>query len=272
MPRNKKLDIDVNKVMDVAKPGKTAPDASGRPLIVGHQPMVKDPMMSNPTAPADDLVQKEDQKSMTSHTGLTIQPGSSSDATPDSKDQTETTPEVGDKLPPESKPADAPILPDSFIQDNSSPKDEIPQKDTKENKPVVQESREPEQEAPDKPKVEEVPKPAETQPEDKEETDDSSAEPSGDDAAAVDAVASEAGAKKQPTGPTDEEKAKQTALDNAIASKQYFVPISRAKSRGVSHMITVALVVALLLAIAVELAIDSGVLNVNVPPVVDLIK
>lgn len=32
-------------MVDVAKPGKTAPDASTRPLIVGHRPLVKDPTM-----------------------------------------------------------------------------------------------------------------------------------------------------------------------------------------------------------------------------------
>lgn len=34
-------------MVDVAKPGKTAPDTSTRPLIVGHKPLVKDPMVSS---------------------------------------------------------------------------------------------------------------------------------------------------------------------------------------------------------------------------------
>jgi hypothetical protein len=40
-----KSDAD-KQVMDVAKPGKTAPDASAKPVIVGHKPMVQDPMMT----------------------------------------------------------------------------------------------------------------------------------------------------------------------------------------------------------------------------------
>lgn len=271
MPRSKKPDEEANKVMDVAKPGKTAPDASSRPLIVGHQPMVKDPMMSNPTAPADDLEQKEDQKSITSHTGLTIQPGSSADTTLDSKDQTETTPELGDKLPPAPTTDNAPILPDSFMQENTGTPEQKPEPIVQDTVPPPEQTKPPELEVPTEPKAEDIPKPSEPQP-DQADPDESSAEPSGDDAAAVDAVASEAGAKKQPTGPTEAENAKQAALEKAIASKQYFVPISRTKSRGVSHMITVALVVVLLLAVAVELAIDAGVLNVGVPPVIDLIK
>lgn len=35
------------KVMeDVAKPGKTTPDATSKPIIVGHKPLLKDPMVT----------------------------------------------------------------------------------------------------------------------------------------------------------------------------------------------------------------------------------
>lgn len=36
------------KVFDVMRPGKTVAQATSRPVIVGHKPQVKDPMMSNP--------------------------------------------------------------------------------------------------------------------------------------------------------------------------------------------------------------------------------
>ncbi len=36
---------ETKKTMDVAKPGKSAPDASSRPVIVSHRPEVKDPMV-----------------------------------------------------------------------------------------------------------------------------------------------------------------------------------------------------------------------------------
>lgn len=38
------------KAIDVAKPGKTSPDASSRPVIVTHKPMIKDPMMKDEAA------------------------------------------------------------------------------------------------------------------------------------------------------------------------------------------------------------------------------
>lgn len=37
------------KVFDVSRPGKTSPGSTSRPVIVGHKPQVKDPMMSERT-------------------------------------------------------------------------------------------------------------------------------------------------------------------------------------------------------------------------------
>lgn len=39
------------QVFDVAKPGKTPAEASSRPIIVTHKPMIEDPMVSKKTAP-----------------------------------------------------------------------------------------------------------------------------------------------------------------------------------------------------------------------------
>jgi hypothetical protein len=58
------------KVFDVAKPGDSKPDASARPIIVGHGPMVQDPMMAAeskdksepPTAPDLDAKAKADEE------------------------------------------------------------------------------------------------------------------------------------------------------------------------------------------------------------------
>lgn len=52
-----------SKIIDVAKPGETAPDASSRPLIVGHGAMIKqDPMVVDP--------EKSEEKSETPETPL----------------------------------------------------------------------------------------------------------------------------------------------------------------------------------------------------------
>lgn len=39
-------DKNKKQVMDVSKPGKTAAEASSRPVIVGHKPLVQDPMVT----------------------------------------------------------------------------------------------------------------------------------------------------------------------------------------------------------------------------------
>ncbi len=40
------------KSMDIQKPGETAPDTSGRPILVTNRPMLQDPMMVSDQAPA----------------------------------------------------------------------------------------------------------------------------------------------------------------------------------------------------------------------------
>lgn len=47
------------QVMDVSKPGKTAPTASAKPVIVGHGPMVQDPMVTPEASPEAELATPE---------------------------------------------------------------------------------------------------------------------------------------------------------------------------------------------------------------------
>ncbi len=51
MPTPSKTPKKENTVMDVSRPGKTAPTASAKPIIVGHGPMVQDPMVTAETKP-----------------------------------------------------------------------------------------------------------------------------------------------------------------------------------------------------------------------------
>ncbi|GAC1391521.1 MAG: hypothetical protein NVSMB46_04350 [Candidatus Saccharimonadales bacterium] len=39
-------DADEKKVFDVAKPGKSTPDVTSRPVIIGHGPILQDPMVN----------------------------------------------------------------------------------------------------------------------------------------------------------------------------------------------------------------------------------
>lgn len=45
MPPNPMQD-SADKIFDVSKPGQTAPSSSSRPLVIGHKPLLKDPMVN----------------------------------------------------------------------------------------------------------------------------------------------------------------------------------------------------------------------------------
>ncbi len=51
MPAEAKDRSEPKKYFDVAKPGKTMPDATSRPAIVGHRTILKDPMMASSDTP-----------------------------------------------------------------------------------------------------------------------------------------------------------------------------------------------------------------------------
>ena len=49
------------KVMDVAKPGKSAPSSTSKPVIVGHKPMIQDPMVTPSENGEEAAVPKEEK-------------------------------------------------------------------------------------------------------------------------------------------------------------------------------------------------------------------
>lgn len=49
------------KVFDVAKPGKSAPSTTTRPIILGHKPMIQDPMVNTSEASAEAPVSNTEQ-------------------------------------------------------------------------------------------------------------------------------------------------------------------------------------------------------------------
>jgi hypothetical protein len=63
---------DDKKAMDVAKPGKSTPDTTARPVIVTHKPMVQDPMVKTEETPTD--VPNKEDANLSTHTAKTIKP------------------------------------------------------------------------------------------------------------------------------------------------------------------------------------------------------
>jgi len=97
---------DTKQVFDVSKPGKSAPSATSRPVIVGHGSMLRDPMMQDDTK--DD--KEEEDTPVTARSKIVIKPvdGNDSDDKSDKeRPETQEKPEVSEKKiePAEEKTA-----------------------------------------------------------------------------------------------------------------------------------------------------------------------
>lgn len=90
-------------VMDVAKPGKTPAGATSRPIIVGHGPAIKDPMVNDGDTPQADVDTEEKQPLQASHKVITpITDTADSESVRTSKDASDS-----DDKPKEAEPEGA---------------------------------------------------------------------------------------------------------------------------------------------------------------------
>jgi hypothetical protein len=107
------------KSMDVSKPENVKPDATSRPIIVGHKPMIQqDPMVSpaeNQDTPPE--VAENTEKKATSHSEKVVQPPSVSADAAEVADPKPEEPEA--KSPEESDNSDdaAPVSDEAAIVD-----------------------------------------------------------------------------------------------------------------------------------------------------------
>jgi hypothetical protein len=56
---------DENRVFDVAKPGHSSPEATSKPVIVGHQPTMSDPMVKDEADSEPTKIMVHDQNPLT---------------------------------------------------------------------------------------------------------------------------------------------------------------------------------------------------------------
>lgn len=203
-----KMDKDSDKKsMDVAKPGKSMPDLSARPVIVTHRPMVQDPMVK---------------------TDINVE-------------------EPAEPAKPElaAEPAEVP--------------------EPSHEKKVIKPISEPEAANPEEPETEEA---KEDEPEHSEQDDTS------DEAAVVEAVASQAQSKngKKDGSPTEEDKAKQEHLKKLVAEKTYFVSVGQATRRRNRRTAVIMTLFMVLVLAGGYAAIDAGIIASNTELPIDLIK
>lgn len=222
-----------DKVMDVSKPGASTPDASSRPVIVGHRTLLQDPMVKS--------AEKEEGKeepAIVSTTAPTIKPLSDAKTSADMEEP--TAPEVAKTEKPakeveEPKP-EAP-KPVAVIESTESEKDEV--------KP--EEAPEEPEEAKDEPEPEE------------------SAEPENTDSgeAATDALAEQAAAKKTSEKEDKEAVARQEAVQKLVVDKTYNLPIGEAKRKR-NMSLVVLLLLLMLAAILAYLVIDAEIIKTSI--------
>jgi len=226
-----------NKVVDVVAPGTTPPNATSRPIIVSHGPIMKDPMFqgtapavsTSPPVPAPSarakvvtpLAEVADDKAETPESSPNKKSAKTTKSKPDADEEPAEKIVVLDEPKPAKETAEAPV-------------EEAPKAD---EKPTAA------------PKVEST-----TQ--DNEDDDENSA-------AVVDSVVEKAAEKKKQDQAEKETAEQQAKIAQLINEKKYFVPINVAKHKRTNRTLRVVLVILLLIAGGLGYAYYSGVLKLG---------
>jgi hypothetical protein len=215
------------KVFDVAKPGKSAPTTTTRPIIVGHKPMIQDPMVNASEVSATDGDTAENEKSVSVRSTKKIVPLHEKET-----DTTESGEENKDKNLSDKSSSDA--------ADKPSPEG----KGTASDAAAEEQSSTP-------------------------SLDESEQAPTTNEAAAVDAFASQVTRKKDGEL-SEEEKKRAEAIQKLIEDKTYYVKIGQAhRSRNNTVLIILSLII--VVAVGLVVAIDAGLLQTNITLPFDLI-
>ena len=257
------------KIFDVAKPGKSAPTASSKPIIITNRPILKDPMVvdksgqdagtaaalapSKPStkikiSPLDEALQAV-LKTPT-HTDEDEAPAekSEADTAPD------TTPETAEILAEPEVAATPEVTPDQPTDDAAEP--------------VAEATAEPEKA---------ITEPTTEQPADEGTTTPSQTEstPATDEPAKPEAVSTDSstpatteGDAQKALSKADEEAARKEAerqaeLQKLIESKKFYLPIDRkGKRRTKWHVILGVILILILVVVWVDVALDSGMIHI----------
>lgn len=224
------------KIFDVTKPGKTKPSATSRPVIVGHGPMIEDPMVQRangyvPTAPEIQEQEKDDQH-------LPLQPTQRSKKilSPPSEEQVSIP---ADNQKDSTKDHEGPV-PRSTIED------EKPAGTTKTEQPVgAGESND-------------------TDPSSSIETKEHDDKKELENQDAISEYVTTQDHKKTKVL-SQEEQDRQAAIQQMIEDKTYFLPIKQAKRRRRHNQILLLIVVVVVLAIAVVyFLVATGMLQTSI--------
>lgn len=294
MPKKVTKKVDTkDPVMDVARPGKTEPDASSRPIIVTRKPVVQDPMVKEK---ADDLIPGPPEvndknsrlKSLKRSRPAVISISSEGELKQDNDDKPAETktekpkPEILKAEEKSEKPS-VPNLP--AIKEIIEPDEN---KSSKIEEPVKEPAPEPEVASDEKNDSKEKPKEQSDLDEDdtqeskesddkKDDTDKNSDDeksvqndmPTSD--GIVDELAKQAVNKSHKEQEDKEKQAETDHITKLADEKKYALPIGQVtRKRNARNLLVVLLIIILLLLIGANFAIDAGLVKTNIKPITDV--
>ncbi len=238
-----------DKVFDVSKPGKTTASASGRPLIIGHKSMLKDPMMkeevklTDGSAPDQNAPTEPEDKPSGSPKLPEVVDETATKAPSSNKIQIKPVSEESETLPKSSKKVDEPSVNDSISDEAPAPDEEGSEED----------------------KTDEV------EAKDTIESDDSK---SSSEAGEVAAVAAEAESEKKVEQESKQEAAQKIALEKLIEEKKYVVPIGQKqrKKRSLRNVLLGIVLILVLGALLADVLLDSGLVKSTIKPPIRIIN
>ncbi len=252
-----KKPIKVN-ISDVAQPGKSAPSETSKPVLVSNRPILKDPMVVDQTAGADDTSDKLLTKTADKELEVPGAPPLTADAA--TADQTSTAAPTPIKVKKDTKTSTAQTLPAATkpdekveaLTDAATPETPAENTDTAE---------------PTKPEPEPATDTDKTTVE-KQTADEASTITEADATASNEADTADASDKpvKQTDEEVDAEVAKQAKHDAAIQklvdSKQYSLPINAVEKRRSKRFVLLGILLSLLLALTwADIALDAGIIQ-----------
>ncbi len=245
------------RIIDVAQPGKSAPAATSKPVLITNRPILKDPMVVEGSKEATEEPVADEVKKLSSTTRIKLQPldtdteakadeAETKTAESETTSALETTAEKTD-LPAE-KPAEAVADTAKATAEPDAPKEKEPDTDK---------ALAPNQDAAENKTTPDA-KPAATK------TTDSETEK-------TDEVATEEGAEADNTTPdaadakAAEEAAKHDAAIQALAdSKKFYLPVNAVEKRRTKRFVLLGVLLSLLLVVAwVDIAADASLVKLG---------
>ncbi len=237
------------KIIDVTNADESVAEDSSKPIIVTNRPVIKDPMVTAPTAA--ELITKQTAAAAAEappkkSKGVKIEPLSAPPL------PIEATDDKDEKVaePVETKPEKKkPEKPEPEVE--AEPAKESPA----EQEPVVEEKPPKEVEKP-------ADEPAKEPPEDEKASPE---EPVGEPATGEKAEKSDADKKVTAEKAAEAEQAKQSEqVEKLVESRQYNLPINSIEKRRSKRFVALGIILSVLLALIwLDVALDAGLIHIN---------